>query len=109
MKHNSQLHSDSKVKAEILNEQFTSVFTTENTNQTPDMEDKVEEIKQIVISRKGLLNLLKDINVHKATGPDNISGKLLKTVCEEVVDALVLIFQSSLDCGKLPLLGKKHI
>ena len=62
---------------------------------------------QIVVNRKGLLKLLKDINVHKATGPDNISGIFIKSVCEEVVDVLVLIFQTSLDCGRIPTAWKE--
>ena len=50
---------------------------------------------------------MKDINVHKATGPDNISGMMLKSLCEELVDILVLIFQTSLDCGRLPKAWKE--
>ena len=35
LKENGQLHSDSRRKAEILNNQFCSVFTSEDTTNIP--------------------------------------------------------------------------
>jgi hypothetical protein len=107
LKSNGTLFSDSKLKADILNKQFTSVFTSEDTTNVPPPVTPKVNVPHITINRNGLLKLLKDINVHKATGPDNISGMLLKTVCEEVVDSLAIIFQSSLDSGKLPSAWKE--
>ena len=51
--------------------------------------------------------LLRDINHHKATGPDDIPGRLLKTLSDEVVDILSLIFQASLGQGKMPTAWKQ--
>jgi hypothetical protein len=35
-------------------------------------------MKNISISKKGILNLINNINPKKAVGPDNIAGKILK-------------------------------
>ena len=101
-------HSDSVKKSNILNDQFTSVFTSEDTTSilrlTPTDHP---DAKPIVVNRKGVLKLLKDINPYKATGPDAIPGRLLKTLCDEVVDTLCTIFQASFDQGIIPQAWKK--
>ena len=93
---NGTTHSDSVKKSNILKDQFTSVFTTEDTISIPRL---TPTAKPIVINRNGVLKLLKDINPYKATGSDAIPGGLLKT---EVVDTLCIIFQASLDQGIIP-------
>ncbi|MEW8547322.1 MAG: reverse transcriptase domain-containing protein, partial [Candidatus Thiodiazotropha sp.] len=101
-------HSDSLKKANILNTQFTSVFTNEDTSNVPKLNSTDHpSVKSIVVNRKGVLKLLNDINPYKATGPDAIPGRLLKSLSEEVADILCLIFQASLDQGKIPKAWKK--
>ena len=60
------------------------------------------DINPIVIKKEGLMKLLLNINVHKATGPDDISGKLLKTLAPNIVEIYTLLFQTSLNQGKIP-------
>ena len=101
-------HSDSVKKANILNDQFTSVFTKEDLSTGPELNSTDHpSVHPIVVSRKGVLKLLQDINPHKATGPDDIPGRLLKTLSDEVVDILCMIFQASLDQGKIPTAWKQ--
>ena len=65
-------HSDSVKKANILNDQFTSVFTKEDLSTVPELNSTDHQrVHPIVVSRKGVLKLLQDINPHKATGPDS--------------------------------------
>ena len=59
------------------------------------------EIPHISISEKGVANLLRTLNHHKATGPDNIPAYFLKELSEELAPILTLIFQSSLHQGLL--------
>ena len=59
-------------------------------------------VSPIVVNRKGVLKLLNDIKLFKATGPDAIPGRLLKSLSEEVLEILCLILQASLDQGKTP-------
>lgn len=61
-------HSDTTSKAEILNEQFQSVYTKENTSTMPDKgQNKYPSMKDNVVNTKGVFKLLKVINPHKAT------------------------------------------
>ena len=101
-------HSDSVKKANILNDQFTSVFTKEDLSTVPELNSTDHpSVHPIVVSRKGVLKLLQDINPHKDTGPDDIPGRLLKTLSDEVVDIPCMIFQASLDQGKIPTAWKQ--
>ena len=46
--------------------------------------------------------MLLNTNEHKASGPDEISGKLLKTVGSEISEIYTFLFQTSLNQGKIP-------
>ena len=104
LKENGVLFDDSKSKAEILLKQCTSVFTREDTTKPlPNLKEKqFPSIENIQIDEKGVLNLLKGINVNKAAGPDNIPNKILKLCAEEIAPLLTNIFQSSLTSSNLP-------
>ena len=47
--------------------------------------------------------LLRGPNPNKATGPDDIPARILQLTANEIAPALQIIFQKSLDTGKLPL------
>ena len=101
-------YSDSVKKADILNHQFTSVFTEEDLSSVPELNSiDHPSVQSIVVNRKGVLKLLRGTNPHKATGPDEIPGRLLKTLSDEVVDSISLIFQASLDQGRIPTAWKQ--
>lgn len=57
---------------------------------------------KISISKAGVLKLLLNVKENKATGPDGIPGNLLKICASELADVLTLLFQASLDQGRLP-------
>ena len=103
------LHSDSLSKAEILNDQFTSVFT--NDVDDPNSGSVLEgpplpPIDDISFEVKGIEKLLKNLNVKKAGGPDNIGCKILRELATELAPILTKIFQLSFDSGELPLIWK---
>ncbi|KAK3092025.1 hypothetical protein FSP39_024520 [Pinctada imbricata] len=104
LKQNGVPHSDSKMKAEILNKQFTSVFTSENPNDPlPDLEGSPHPtVADITVTENGVCKLLQQLDPHKATGPDEVSSRLLKTVAKQITPALTLLFQASLNQGKVP-------
>ena len=102
----NNLIKDPKLKANVLNNQFAKVFSKpepEITNENNHNEkNKYKKMKNINVKRKGVLKLLSEIKEHKATGPDRIPGKFLKEFALEIVDAYVLLFQASIDQGKVP-------
>ena len=64
-------------------------------------------VQPITVNRKGVIKLLNDINSYKSTGPDTIPGRPLKSLSDEVAGILTMIFQASLDQGKILLDWKK--
>ena len=56
----------------------------------------------ITVTPNGVEKLLRDLKPDKATGPDMIPARLLKQLSAEIAPALAHVFQSSLDCGRVP-------
>jgi hypothetical protein len=97
------IKSDSRSKAEILNHQFHSVYTQENTSNIPDMgRQRVPIMESIHVTNNGVLKLLRDLDPHKAAGPDEVPPYILKAAAEEIAPILTGIFQKSLDTGIVP-------
>ena len=100
---NGEIHTDSEIKANILNNQFVSVFTEEDRLPLPNLSgEPIPNIAQLSVEVEGVLSLLTNIDPHKATGPDNIPPRLLRETAYQMAPLLTFIFQSSLDQGKLP-------
>ena len=97
------LKSDNTSKAEILNSQFQSVFTTEDVTSIPRKgASKHPDIENINVTEAGVKKLLLNLNVNKATGPDMIPAFILKTAADEITPLLTKMFQKSLDEGIVP-------
>ena len=105
LKDHNQLISDNKGKAQLLNDQFRSVFTEEPPGETPSpstRDQDIPTIPEIVIKEEGVKKLLEELNPNKAAGADEITTWVLKTTAEVITPALTVIFNSSLDSGRLP-------
>ena len=103
LKREGVTYSDTSAKAEILNDQFSSVFTKEDFAHTPDMgPDLQASAPPLHIHDQGVRKLMEDLNPHKATGPDEISSRFLKENARELSPALSLIFQASHDQSNVP-------
>ena len=73
------LVTDNIEKAEALNVQFKSVFTTEPNQPLPDKgASPCPIMSNISITVTGIVNLLRNLDIHKATGPDEISARVFK-------------------------------
>ena len=67
---------------------------------------------EIHVSQSGIEKLLKGLNPHKAAGPDDekpdkFKPIVLQTLHKELAPILQLIYQRSLDSGKLPSIWKE--
>ena len=97
------LQSDSQKKSDILNNQFQSVYTREDTQNLPDKGPSLHPtMENIIVKTPGVIKLLKNLNPYKAAGPDTIPTFILKTAAEELAPALTKIFQHSLNSGTVP-------
>ena len=94
---------DSKGKAEILNQQYDSVFTDEDLNTIPEQDTKVAQIiERLHITTNGVCMLLKKLDPTKAIGPDLIPTRVLKEAADQVAPFLTYIFNHSLRTGDVP-------
>ena len=87
----------------MINRQFASVFTTEGNTPLPTMSNRTTQtVESIHVSHNGVAKLLRNLKPHKATGPDGLPARLLKETASEIAPAVSLLFQVSLDQGKVP-------
>jgi len=97
------IQSKNEARANILNEQFVSAFTRENTTYIPDMgQSEIPSMSNITVDWKGFHTLMMNLKTKKTTGPDEISAFILKTAATELAPALANLIQLSLDLGEVP-------
>ena len=113
LKDTGKLITNPKEQAQLLNNQFCSVFSPRYTVTAeefqlrcppppqPDLPEYTD-CKNINITEEGVKKLLLNLDPNKACGPDGIPPRLLKIVAEEVTPALTLLFRNSYQTGTLP-------
>jgi hypothetical protein len=102
--HQGQTIDDSRGKATALNSYFQSVFTQEDTANIPDKGPSIHpQMNSINIDPAGVEKLLLNLKPDKASGPDNITARLLKTMAHELAPILAALYQQSLDTGSIPI------
>ena len=103
LKKDGKTFSCAKDKANILNDQFQSVFTREDieTQSLPSMPLLYPIMSDIQITREGVRRLLKNLKAHKAPGPDGITPRVMKELLEPVASILTTIFVKSYESGEI--------
>ena len=97
------LHSESKNKAQILVDQFRSVFTKVGNKVLQKLPKQFKYgLPGLTITVPGVEKLLQKVKTSKAVGPDNISNVILKECAKQLAPGLSDIFQNSVDSGNLP-------
>ena len=100
---NGQLHSDSRREAEVLNNQFCSVFTSEDTTNIPKLPGPPNtEMSKFEITAQGVAKLLESLNGGKTSDPDELPNLILKNAANKKSPFPKIIFDQSLLTGKLP-------
>ena len=100
---NGSIISDNKSKADILNNQFSSVFTQEDLSNIPDIGyDRIPAIDSLSITTNGVAKQLSLLKTNKASGPDAIPPWFLKEYAAEIAPILTNIFQDSIESGTVP-------
>ena len=103
LKTDEDIITDDKGKAEILNDQFTSVFTEEDLSTVPDMGvDPKPCVGALEITVEGVVKQLNSLNPQKASGPDGIPSWFLKQNAAIIAPTLTHIFRESVDTGTVP-------
>ena len=90
-------------KADAFNKQFKDAFTTERTDDIPDLGPSPHpSCDDIVFTTSGIIKLLKGLKPHKAMGPDGLPPRILKDLAEELAPILTVLFQQIYDTGEAP-------
>ena len=106
-KTSGELTVDDGEVVEQFNEYFATVFTEEDTASSPQAHimfqgldaDRCTEVK---FTEEDVKNKLKNLRVDKSMGPDNLSPRLLREVCENIGYPLYILFRKSLSEGAVP-------
>ena len=89
-------------KAEEFNGQFTDVFNKNEHTQVPLLDRSAPFMNDIVVSKDGVIKLLKGLNPSKALGPDELHPRVLKELATELGPVFAHLFQQSIDTGEIP-------
>ena len=100
----TSLHTDATSKAKALSDQFCSVFTRDSpeTAETRLEGPSYPSLPDLQIDDAGVELLLSGLNPSKASGPDEIPARMLKTQSKEIALILAAIYNQSLDSDNLP-------
>ena len=101
--------TSSKDKASMFNNFFYSNFTNTNgTGPFPYIHEFINpNLNKLEISIAETRLILDNIDPNKATGPDDISGRILKECSKEISPSLTMLFNMSLDSGIVPNMWKR--
>ena len=92
-----------KEKADILQDQFTSVFVSEPDGDIPRIDPRTQIILQDVeITQKMVTDEIKSINKNKSCGPDDIDITMLHELIDIMGTPITEILKKSLNSGTLP-------
>ena len=99
--------SDGLQMAEVLNEYFSSVFTTEDISSLPvpftKFEgNKSEHLWQLFVTHEMIAQKIKKMKDNKSPGVDGIPPKLFKEIVEQISTPLAKLFNLSLEEGIFP-------
>ncbi len=104
----NSLKFDDKEKANILQKQFSSVFTKEQRGNLPKMDPRTEKkIEKLLITEEKVKNEILKLNVNKSCGPDEISPFLLIKLVDYIASPLALLMNTTTEYGILPNDWKK--
>jgi len=102
------MHSDPLDKANILNQQYQSVFTQEDTTSIPTLDGNPSPtMPDIEVTTEGILSLLKRLNPNKATGPDMMPARILKELADQCAPYLRIIYGKCLAGRGIPDVWKQ--
>ena len=115
LKCQGKLEDDPSKKANILNDQFQSVFSPRSplslralctravgTIKPDDATHTIPQMPGINITEEGVRKLLEKLNPNKASGPDHISPLVLRELAPVVAPVVTRLYRASLQQGKTP-------
>ena len=78
-------YQTAKELSEVMNESFKSVFTVEGAFIEPNTIEAQEGLMEVVVQKQDVDRLLRNLDVRKAMGPDEVSSWTLKECKEQLI------------------------
>ena len=104
-----QLTQSNLETAECLNAYFSSVFT-EDSDYCPPCPPRGQEcLSSFNIEEENIVQILKELKVDKAAGPDGILPRVLFETSNQIAKPLKILFDKSLENGEVPSDWKRAI
>ena len=107
---NNELISDFKMKSNHFNSFFTSHFTPlRNNGKVPESQTYITDSKlsSLQFEDKGIIKIIRSLDINKAQGHDDISIKVLKICDLAIITLLSMIFRNCINNSTFPDLWKK--
>ena len=102
-----------KEQAEKLNDFYcrfdVNDFSAEREAVISNLRENACESDTPVIERESVEKVFKNLNTSKATGPDGLSGRLLKVCCKELSSIFCFIFNKTLQTHTIPASWKHSV
>ena len=89
-------------KAEILQNQFCSVFTEEPDGDLPSFTSRTEKEVEIFLTVEMVRKEVTSLDVNKAIGPDELHPRMLKELVDYITVPLFIIMKKTLINGCIP-------
>ena len=100
------IYEDIDVIVEKLNENFCKVFT-EETQFSRGMVSEVRGMEDIAVTRGEIVEIIGQLDVNKAMGPDGVSGRVIKECQEQLLDPILDLIRTSINTGQVPVEWKR--
>ena len=100
--------TDCKVKVKLFNEYFLDQCKLINNHLDLPIFTPISRsiLDTVTIDQRLILDIIKNINVNKAHGPDDISGRMIELCGVNITVPLSIIFNNILTTGIFPILWK---
>ena len=96
------VYEDPKDMAQVMNSSFKKVFTKELEFTRPLAIQEFRIMEDVQVTVKEVDELVKTLDGRKATGPDGVSGWILKECSNQLTDKLYIIISTSIKEGRVP-------
>ena len=94
---------DVETKANILQNQFSKVYTRETQGRVPSITARSKSVSfNLDITEAMVKKKLKQLNTHKSCGPDDIHARLLSELAEYISSPFAKLFRMSITKGRIP-------
>ena len=103
IKDKSSMEFKDEEKANILQKQFSSVFTREPVGEIPTLCNKTNKSIHILrVTQDMVKEEISAINANKSCGPDDIHPRLLKELTHHISRPIALLLNKTMEDGEIP-------